>query len=1002
MRAPKAAALAALLLLPEAFAAAAAPAAAAADPPIYVAFLWHMHQPIYWPYESVLQTEAGQRYPYSVVDIHSQRSGPYTGWPRDAVEKGIAAGLGHLGAQVSLSGSLIENLDALEAGGNPNFQQWKSPWTSIHSQTTVLGHPRVDLVGFGYHHPLMGLIEPADLRRQIQAHRGRLASAFGGATSRGIFPPENAFTQRMIPALAAEGLEWVLVDNVHFDRAATAYPYSTGGNLVEPNRADVRNPDPADWVQLSGVWAPTPVSGAWGHRPHFVQYRDPASGQTSRMIAVPADRYLGNEDGRGGFGALQYDAVMSQLQPYNTDPAHPLLVVLHHDGDNYGGGSESYYHGNFQAFVDWLAANPGRFVGTTVEDYLEMFPPDTGDVIHVENGSWSGADNGDPEFKKWLGDPGSTGYSPDRNSWAVVTAARNVVATAELIAPAASGTIDAWRDLLNAEASDYWYWDGAQGGIWDAHPTRAANQAVLHAQPVVSGGADLAGPTVFVPQREPYNPGGTEWTIAQSGDFEVWTFAYDVSGLASVTLRYRLDDDGQLAVDAAANDTYAGGAGVGAWVSVACTASDLASTTDPLPLRRAKRYAARVTGLASVLVDYYIEAADSLGNLSRSAIQHVWVGAGGAGPTGVTVIPGAPQQTDSVTITVHGTTQPARLHWGVNGFATPIPAYRPAGTTLYNGTGPAVETPFNVTGGDLALTLGPFAATGQAVTSLDFVIHYDAGAWDNNGGQDWHVPVAGGAGRRLYVMDGALDAGVAVACSNAGVDLYLDWNGTELYAATPAAGAAGCDVFILVAGTRGVLRGAPWAKAGQIGTWAAFLGNESSNNWCGWSDQQGTVGKAAASFLEGTIDLGAELGSVPPSVFVAVGRYATADGGALLAQAPAGNGDANLDGTEYLEFPLGTTAVRPEPRGTAVALLPLAPTPLHGPASITYVLPRAAHVSLEVFDTGGRRVAALVDGVEPAGTRGARWDAAGLGPGVYFVRLRAAGESITRRAVVIR
>ena len=1003
MRVPKTAVLAASLVLAAGAPAAAAPAGSATAPPIYVAFLWHMHQPIYWPGESILQTEASQRYSYSVVDIHNQRTGPYTTWPKDAVEKGIAAGLGHFGAQVSLTGSLIENLDALEAGGNSNFQQWKSPWNSIRTQTTTLGHPRLDLVGFGYHHPLMGLIETADLRKQIQAHRSRLTAEFSGAYSRGIFPPEDAFTPRMIPALRAEGLDWVMVDNIHFDRAAQSYPFSTAGNLYEPNRADVRNPDPADWVQLSGVWAPTSISGGWGHRPHFVQYRDPASGQVYRMVAVPADRYMGNEDARGGFGALQYDAVIRQLEPYNTDPAHPLLVLLHHDGDNYGGGTESYYHGNFQAFVDWLSAHPDRFVCTTVEDYLQMFPPDSSDVIHVENGSWSGADNGDPEFKKWLGDPGSTGYSPDRNSWAVVTAAKNFVLTAEQIAPAASGTLDAWRDLLNAEASDYWYWDGAQDGIWDSHPTRAANQAVQHAQPVVSGGSDLTGPTLFVPQREPYNPGGTEWAIAQPSDFEVWTYAYDVSGLASVTLKYRLDDDGELPVDAAANDTYSGGSGVGAWTSLACTGSDIVSTTDPLPLYRAQRYAAQITGITHSLVDYYVEAADSHGNVSRTPIQHVWVGAGGGAPTGVTWVPASPTKTDSITITVNGTTQAANLHWGVNGFAAPIPAYRPPGTVLYNGTGPAVETPFHVVDGNLALTLGPFGDPAQTVSSVDFVIHYGDGSWDNKAGQDWHITVSQGAGGgRVYVMDGALDPGVARACSNAGVELYLDWNGSELYAATQAASGVGKDVFILVAGSRGALGSAPWAKAGQVGSWAAFLGNESSNNWCGWTDQQGAVDKAAAGFLEGRIDLGGELGSVPARVFVAVGRYGTANGGALLAQAPAGNGDANLDGSEYFEFALGTTGVEPADRGSGVQLLPVAPTPLRGSASIGYVLPREAHVTIEVFDTHGRLVATPADGWQHAGQHRLRWDAGGLGSGVYFVRLRSAGASLTRRAVVIR
>jgi len=55
------------------------------NPPIYIAFLWHMHQPIYWPYETVVQTDQNHRYSYSVVDIHNQRTGPYTTLRRRAM-----------------------------------------------------------------------------------------------------------------------------------------------------------------------------------------------------------------------------------------------------------------------------------------------------------------------------------------------------------------------------------------------------------------------------------------------------------------------------------------------------------------------------------------------------------------------------------------------------------------------------------------------------------------------------------------------------------------------------------------------------------------------------------------------------------------------------------------------------------------------------------------------------------------------------------------------------
>jgi len=71
------------------------------SPPIYIAFHWHMHQPIYWPYESVVETEARGAYSFSLQEVHTSRTGPYTNWPSNAVQMGIDADMSHFGAQVS-------------------------------------------------------------------------------------------------------------------------------------------------------------------------------------------------------------------------------------------------------------------------------------------------------------------------------------------------------------------------------------------------------------------------------------------------------------------------------------------------------------------------------------------------------------------------------------------------------------------------------------------------------------------------------------------------------------------------------------------------------------------------------------------------------------------------------------------------------------------------------------------------------------------------------------
>jgi len=710
-----------------------APLAASAAPPLYISHHWHMHQPIYWPYESVVDTENRGAYSFSLWDVFQQRGGPYGDWPANAIESGMNWGFDHIGAQVSLSGSLIENLDDLEGAGW-GFGGWKGRWQQAAGWDTSLGNPRLDIVAFGYHHPLMGLIDSQSLQLQVELHAEQVQRAFGTSPGRGMFPPECAFTPRMIPALKAAGVEWIMVDSIHLERAHRDYPWSSGSNLVPPNGADVWNDADTDWVTLQNLWAPSPVAAPWAYRPHWSVYIDPETGEEHRIVVVPAARYEGNEDARGGYGALLYDPVFRSYVDQNDDDDHPMLALLAHDGDNYGAGSDSYYHANWDGYLSWLAGNAGTFAGTTVQDYLDQFPPDPDDTLHVEDGAWSGADNGDAEFAKWNGDPGEDGYSPDRNSWAVMTAAQNHVHHAQSILPntsaaavlddSGSDTDSAWRWFLVAQTSCYWYWDGSEGGIWDSHPTRAANEAMEAAGRVIANGCgdDMVGPSIYLPQREPYNPGGYEWgDTPLPSEFQVWTYVYDTSSLDSVVLKVRVDDDGCRDVT---NEVY----GSGGWQDVEMEVFGVQPTTDPLPLAIADGYAATVDAGSGVMVDYYVEATDLRGNVSRSPIMHVVVGTvGGAG--GDLWEPEEPTAADEITVF---SDEPGALHWGVNGWDTPAEAYWPAGTVDW-GDGQAVETPLDGPDGDgrYSAVIGPFDDPGHPVSQVDFVFHFADDSWSS-------------------------------------------------------------------------------------------------------------------------------------------------------------------------------------------------------------------------------------------------------------------------------
>jgi cytochrome c peroxidase len=75
--------------------------------------------------------------------------------------------------------------------------------------------------------------------------------------------------------------------------------------------------------------------------------------------------------------------------------------------------------------------------------------------------------------------------------------------------------------------------------------------------------------------------------------------------------------------------------------------------------------------------------------------------------------------------------------------------------------------------------------------------------------------------------------------------------------------------------------------------------------------------------------------------------------------------------------------------------------PFRGSAIVTYGVPSAGRVQLQVFDVAGRHVRTLVDSYQPVGSHEASFAADGLSSGVYFLRLRAGDVTNTTRAVLL-
>ena len=83
------------------------------------------------------------------------------------------------------------------------------------------------------------------------------------------------------------------------------------------------------------------------------------------------------------------------------------------------------------------------------------------------------------------------------------------------------------------------------------------------------------------------------------------------------------------------------------------------------------------------------------------------------------------------------------------------------------------------------------------------------------------------------------------------------------------------------------------------------------------------------------------------------------------------------------------------------------PNPFNPLTAISYSVPAAGHVTLDVFDIAGRLVVRLVDGAQSAGAHSEKWDGldrAGnpVASGNYFYRMTTEGRSLVRKMLLVR
>lgn len=538
--------------------------------------------------------------------------------------------------------------------------------------------------------------------------------------SKGFFPTEMAFSRHLVDVLVDEGYEWVIVASHHLSRTCPTYmgspqttPESGSWNIYSspPNKADQLGPSPT-----SGWWysEPNPGNAArnvspYAYQLHRAQYINPDTGAQKTMIMVPSDdvlsyRYGYADEGIGKIGTF--------ISPFATDPARPVIVMPSTDGDNaWGGGFSSWMEATPNFFN---AAAGAGYKRSTPQDFVNAHGA-AAPIVHIEDGAWifPEVDYGSPYFLKWIEPPllgpgasnrfantgtdfETPGFALKFHSYAPLMAGANFVETAEQIHKQLFGanSVQAWK--IQAPYDWDGTWTGANvaelgwhiylkgldsgfnyyGGLGnddEVKPGLATKNAIQKVKPFVDANItlDQTPPTVLKPQRFPWNPGG--WTFGwfnrfgsgtnlnflkkmSTSEFYIWTHAYDVSGITSIVVKIRKDNDGVNSMATTHNETYAGGTDVGSWHTIPMNKRELPKTRSALNTRAnnsqidyvvfdpaywadpiiADYYFVRVTegnvpGFRGKLLDYYIEAYDGRGNVHRSDIQHVFVEDDGQG-----------------------------------------------------------------------------------------------------------------------------------------------------------------------------------------------------------------------------------------------------------------------------------------------------------------------------------------------------------------------------------
>ncbi len=169
-----------------------------------------------------------------------------------------------------------------------------------------------------------------------------------------------------------------------------------------------------------------------------------------------------------------------------------------------------------------------------------------------------------------------------------------------------------------------------------------------------------------------------------------------------------------------------------------------------------------------------------------------------------------------------------------------------------------------------------------------------------------------------------------------------------------------------------------------------------TNYQAGWAiNRPGMFFPVPGAWAPGNYYMWARCGSHPDEVWAEDGfpfvKSGVSDGSAFQPWVPAGVPDP------FDQIDTGSTLLP-----TDYAVLGAYPNPFNPTTTLSYALPEAGKVQLQVFDVNGRLVQTLVDGQREAGVHEVTFDASNLASGVYIYRLQAGDFNASGKLVLMK